>query len=350
MATLSFKKVNKVYDNKFHAVHDFELEVKDKEFIVFVGPSGCGKSTTLRMIAGFEDITSGEIYIDDTCINKLAPKDRNIAMVFQNYALYPHMTVFDNIAFALKLRKVYMPVVSLDDQNPEYIKECEELIANYEQKIETQVSKMKMTPELKKEIKNTVAQMKAEGKSKIEINEAVAKLKSDIKTKVDIKEYKFREQTNLINELEGIDAKYEKQVMTFDQVKINALEKEYADAKKAKASPEVLAEIKARLDKEYDTLECPAFAYRHYTRREIMSKVNEAAKILGLIPYLKRKPAALSGGQRQRVALGRAIVRKPKVFLMDEPLSNLDAKLRVQTRSEIIKIHQRVGATTIYVT
>ncbi|MBQ0009159.1 MAG: ATP-binding cassette domain-containing protein [Firmicutes bacterium] len=138
--------------------------------------------------------------------------------------------------------------------------------------------------------------------------------------------------------------------MTFDQVKTDALEKEYADAKKANASPEELAEIKSRLDKEYDTLESPAFAYRHYTRREIMSKVNEAAKILGLIPYLKRKPAALSGGQRQRVALGRAIVRKPKVFLMDEPLSNLDAKLRVQTRSEIIKIHQRVGATTIYVT
>ena len=111
MATISFRKVNKIYDNKFHAVHDFDLEVQDKEFIVFVGPSGCGKSTTLRMIAGFEDISSGEIYIDNTKINTLAPKDRDIAMVFQNYALYPHMTVYDNMAFGLRNRKVPTPLM-----------------------------------------------------------------------------------------------------------------------------------------------------------------------------------------------------------------------------------------------
>ena len=192
MATLKFVNINKIYDSKVQAVFDFNLDVKDKEFIVFVGPSGCGKSTTLRMVAGLEEITSGELYINDRLVNDIAPKDRDIAMVFQSYALYPHMTVFDNMAFGLKLRKI--------------------------------------------------------------------------------------------------------------------------------------------------------------PKEEIEKRVNEAAAILGLEPYLNRRPKALSGGQRQRVALGRAIVRSPKVFLMDEPLSNLDAKLRVQMRSEIAKIHQRVGATTIYVT
>lgn len=192
MADLKFININKVYDNNVQAVFDFNLEVKDKEFIVFVGPSGCGKSTTLRMLAGLEEITSGELYIDDELVNEVHPKNRDIAMVFQNYALYPHMTVFDNMAFGLKLRK--------------------------------------------------------------------------------------------------------------------------------------------------------------FEKEEIKERVEKAAEILGLTEYLQRKPKALSGGQRQRVALGRAIVRSPKVFLMDEPLSNLDAKLRVQMRSEITKIHQTVGATTIYVT
>ena len=192
MASLSLKKIYKKYDNGFCAVTDFNLEVADKEFVVFVGPSGCGKSTTLRMIAGLEDITEGEFYIGDKLVNDVEPKDRDIAMVFQSYALYPHMTVFDNMAFALKLRKV--------------------------------------------------------------------------------------------------------------------------------------------------------------PKDEIKVKVEEAAKILGLEDLLDRKPKALSGGQRQRVALGRAIVRSPKVFLMDEPLSNLDAKLRSNMRAEIIKIHNTLGATTIYVT
>ncbi|MDD3126578.1 MAG: sn-glycerol-3-phosphate ABC transporter ATP-binding protein UgpC [Candidatus Izemoplasmatales bacterium] len=192
MATLSFRNVNKIYDNGVHAVYDFTLEVADKEFIVFVGPSGCGKSTTLRMVAGLEDITTGQLYIDDKIVNDIAPKDRNIAMVFQSYALYPHLTVFDNMAFGLKLRK---------------------------------------TP-----------------------------------------------------------------------------------------------------------------------KAEIIQRVNNAAMILGLEPYLDRKPKALSGGQRQRVALGRAIVRDAKVFLMDEPLSNLDAKLRVAMRAELIKLHERLNTTTIYVT
>jgi len=192
MATLKLKNINKIYPNGVQAVFDFNLDIRDKEFIVFVGPSGCGKSTTLRMIAGLEEISSGELYIDEELVNDKAPKDRNIAMVFQSYALYPHMTVYDNMAFGLKLRKMPKDVIN--------------------------------------------------------------------------------------------------------------------------------------------------------------DKVHEAAEILGLTPYLKRKPKALSGGQRQRVALGRAIVRNAKVFLMDEPLSNLDAKLRVQMRGELIKLHNKIETTTIYVT
>ncbi|EHD5075837.1 sn-glycerol-3-phosphate ABC transporter ATP-binding protein UgpC [Listeria monocytogenes] len=192
MAQLSLEHIYKIYDNKVTAVSDFNLEIDDKEFIVFVGPSGCGKSTTLRMIAGLEEISKGELSIDGKVMNNVAPKDRDIAMVFQNYALYPHMTVYDNMAFGLKLRK--MP------------------------------------------------------------------------------------------------------------------------------------------------------------KDEIKKRVEHAANILGLTEYLKRKPSALSGGQRQRVALGRAIVRDAKVFLMDEPLSNLDAKLRVQMRAEITKLHQQLDTTMIYVT
>jgi len=192
MASVSLKNVTKAYPNGFVAVKDFNLEIADREFVIFVGPSGCGKSTTLRMIAGLEDITSGEMYIDGKLVNDVEPKDRDIAMVFQNYALYPHMSVYDNMAFGLKLRK---------------------------------------TP-----------------------------------------------------------------------------------------------------------------------KDEIDKLVQEAARILDLSHLLDRKPKALSGGQRQRVAMGRAIVRNPKVFLMDEPLSNLDAKLRGQMRIEISKLHQRLNATIIYVT
>src|SRR5690625_1257117 len=192
MADLNLVDIKKVYDKDIVAVQDFNLEVRDKEFLVLVGPSGCGKSTALRMIAGLEEISDGELYIGDKLMNDVAPKDRDIAMVFQNYALYPHMDVYNNMAFGLKLRK--------------------------------------------------------------------------------------------------------------------------------------------------------------FKKEEIDRRVKEAAKILGLEEYLDRKPKALSGGQRQRVALGRAIVRDAKVFLMDEPLSNLDAKLRVQMRAEIQKLHQRLQTTTIYVT
>ena len=192
MAQVSLKSIYKKYAGGVVAVTDFNLEIKDKEFMIFVGPSGCGRSTTLRMIAGLEEISEGELYIGDRLVNDVPPKDRDIAMVFQNYALYPHMTVYDNMAFGLTLRK---------------------------------------TPKV-----------------------------------------------------------------------------------------------------------------------EIKRRVDEAARILGIEPYLTRKPKALSGGQRQRVALGRAIVREPQVFLLDEPLSNLDAKLRAQMRTELSQIHQRLGTTFIYVT
>ncbi len=193
MTTVNLNSLYKRYDNaEDYSVKDFDLHIEDHEFIVFVGPSGCGKTTTLRMIAGLEEITEGELYIDDEMVNDVAPKDRDIAMVFQNYALYPHMSVYDNMAFGLKLRK--MP------------------------------------------------------------------------------------------------------------------------------------------------------------KDEIRKRVENAAELLGLTELLERKPAALSGGQRQRVALGRAVVRSPKVFLMDEPLSNLDAKLRVKMRTEIAKLHNSLDATTIYVT
>lgn len=192
MAEVVLKNITKVYEGGQVAAKDINIEVNDKEFVVLVGPSGCGKSTTLRMIAGLEEVTEGELFIDGKKVNDVSPKDRDIAMVFQNYALYPHMTVYENMAFGLKLRK--------------------------------------------------------------------------------------------------------------------------------------------------------------FDKAEIKSRVQDAAKILGLEEYLQRKPKALSGGQRQRVAVGRAIVRKPKVFLFDEPLSNLDAKLRVQMRTEISKLHKHLGATMIYVT
>jgi len=192
LTQVTLQNVSKRYDGGVIAVNDLTLDIRDKEFMVFVGPSGCGKTTTMRMIAGLEEITGGQIRIGERVVNNVSPKDRDIAMVFQNYALYPHMTVYENMAFGLKLRKV--------------------------------------------------------------------------------------------------------------------------------------------------------------PRADIERRVQDAANLLGITDYLQRKPQALSGGQRQRVALGRAIVREPQVFLMDEPLSNLDAKLRVQTRAELIKLHRRLGITTVYVT
>ncbi len=207
MAGVAFRNISKVYGKDVKAVNDLNLEIRDKEFMVLVGPSGCGKTTALRMIAGLEESTDGDIMIGEVRVNDVPPKDRDIAMVFQNYALYPHMNVYDNIAFGLRLR-----------------------------------------------------------------------------------------------ELKGI----------FWQLS------HYGEAQKIKA--------------------------------DIDARVRDVARMLDIEKYLNRRPKELSGGQRQRVALARAIVRKPKVFLMDEPLSNLDAKLRVQTRAELIQLHRKLGITTVYVT
>ena len=271
-AYVSIQQVNKIYDNLVQAVYDFSLDIKQNEFIVFVGPSGCGKSTTLRMIAGLEEITAGNLFIDGEYANSLPPKDRNIAMVFQSYALYPHMSVYNNMAFALQIKTYDMPVF---DENGQPVMGVDK------KKIET----------LEKQIKDLDGQI------------------------ANIKKYNFQGQTlELLKSLEtqrdSLLAQLEVAKNTNVHVTVN----------------------------------------RKYTKQEIDDAVAEAAKILQITEYLDRKPKALSGGQRQRVALGRAIVKKAKLFLMDEPLSNLDAKLRVSMRSEIKRIHQQIGATTIYVT
>ena len=311
MATLHFKDVNKIYPNNVQAVFDFNLDIDDKEFVVFVGPSGCGKSTTLRMVAGLEEISSGEIYIDDVLINDVPPKDRNIAMVFQNYALYPHMTVFDNMAFSLQMRKDLFPVYKIE--NVEALNEEIKVIeAEYKQK-ET---------------------------------EGVAALKAKKAIKEEVKDFVYRNKLAKQYTIEKAKEKYKVRVMTFDHDKVDKLHEQIKNAQNEEEKAKIYSEIEA----VRANLNMPAFEYRHYTKNEITEKVVSVAETIGLEQYLKRKPGALSGGQRQRVALGRAIVRNPKVFLMDEPLSNLDAKLRVQMRTEISKIYQQLGVTVIYVT
>ena len=333
MATLNFKNINKIYPNKVQAVFDFNLEIKDKEFIVFVGPSGCGKSTTLRMVAGLEEITSGELLIDDRLVNNVEPKDRDIAMVFQNYALYPHMTVYGNMAFALKLRKVPKPIYEENEEvnllRQENLKTLKEIKSLYRY-----VKKHSDSKETFEKIE-TMYQKIFENEDKI----------SQIATQ---KVGRYEERIAELNKLKG---KLEKDVVSYK----NAIEKETGD--KAK---EVYVFGLSQKEKQHENVskeleylnnnDVPLFKARKLSKYEIDLEIQKAAQTLDLGQYLFRKPSALSGGQRQRVALGRAIVRHPKVFLMDEPLSNLDAKLRVQTRSEISKIHKRVGATTIYVT
>ena len=254
MANVTLTKVFKYYPgSQKPAVKDFNLEINDKEFVVFVGPSGCGKSTTLRMVAGLEEISEGEIYIDGKIVNDVEPKDRDIAMVFQNYALYPHMTVYDNMAFGIRLKKIPYTVKVIDK---------------------------KQIRILNKELKTLTKQYKKE---------------------------QNEETANLINEIN----------QKIEELKANPIE---------------------------------ITKYRKYTNAEIDDKVLEASKTLEIEEFLERKPKALSGGQRQRVAIGRAIVRNPKVFLMDEPLSNLDAKLRNQMRAELILLRKKINTTFIYVT
>lgn len=261
---ISLQHINKIYDNKVQAVYDFSLDIKKKEFIVFVGPSGCGKSTTLRMIAGLEDITSGDLFIDKTYANDLHPKDRDIAMVFQSYALYPHMSVAGNMSFGLRIRRV--PTLKVNEN----------------------------------------------GEPILGINHRAIKL--------------------LTNQLRDL----EKYLPTVAEEEKNLIKDDIDNLK------EKIEYLKVTPVEIYEK--------RHLPRDVIRKRTLAAAHILQIEDYLDRKPKALSGGQRQRVALGRAIVKNAKVFLMDEPLSNLDAKLRVAMRSEIIRLHKSLDATTIYVT
>ena len=263
----------------FVAVKDFNMEIKDGEFIVFVGPSGCGKSTTLRMIAGLEEISGGELYIDDQLVNDVDAKDRDIAMVFQSYALYPHLTAYDNIAFGLKMRKI--PVAKLDKQG-------NQIVAIDEKKI--------------KELENKLTKLRKE-------NDSLAK---------DIAKYSSEADSLYYSEKKSL------------------LEKRIQDAE--------------RELEYYKSTPVPMFSYVHMSKQEIDEKVHWAAEILGIEELLDSKPAEMSGGQRQRIALGRAMVRGPKVFLLDEPLSNLDAKLRTAMRAEIVKLHNQLKTTFIYVT
>ena len=333
MATLRFKNINKIYNNNVQAVFDFNLEIKDKEFIVFVGPSGCGKSTTLRMVAGLENITSGELYIDGRLVNNIEPKDRDIAMVFQNYALYPHMTVYNNMAFALKLRRVPRPIYEENEEVLRIRKENQETLK--------QIKKLYRFAKKNKEPKEIFDQIATLYDEIFKKEEQIEKISVQ---KVGVYEDKIKELEKAVKQLEKETVRFEDALAKETNEEIKKI---FSDGLTQKQ--EQLAKTKEELA-YYQQNEVPLFKQRKLTNYEIDLEIQKAAQILDLTQYLFRKPAALSGGQRQRVALGRAIVRKPKVFLMDEPLSNLDAKLRVQTRSEIIKIHKRVGATTIYVT
>ena len=304
----------------FVAVKDFNMEINDGEFIVFVGPSGCGKSTTLRMIAGLEEISGGELYIDGQLVNDIDAKDRDIAMVFQSYALYPHLTAYGNIAFGLKMRKV--PVPKTD-------KEGNQIVAIDNKKINT--------------VSQNLRKLNSQHNSLVR---DIAKSKGDIATI----------QTK-INELNGQMPQVSKEQTAKLAEKIEALKtsKEQAEkdifyfTEKKTLLEKRINEAKTELE-YYKKTPVPLFNYVHMSKQEIDEKVKWAAGILGIEELLDSRPAEMSGGQRQRIALGRAMVRGPKVFLLDEPLSNLDAKLRTAMRAEIVKLHNQLKTTFIYVT
>ena len=335
MGTLVLRNIDKIYPNGVQAVFDFNLEIKDKEFIVFVGPSGCGKSTTLRMIAGLETITSGEFFIDGELMNQVEPKNRNVAMVFQNYALYPHMTVYNNMKFALKLRKLFKPVYT----NPEAIKD----ILLDDKEIRKQISAIDRKFK-KNQNDDSLLEPRAELYKKLYENEE--KKQAILIQAQGIDEYTIKQTQNTIKNREKAIAKNQRIIDRYQESYPEECQKLIEENENNKKQIE---EFQKKIEYLQNN-EVPLCKMRHLTRHEMDIEINKVADSIDLTRYLFRKPAALSGGQRQRVALGRAIVRKPRVFLMDEPLSNLDAKLRVQTRSEIIKIHKKVGATTIYVT
>lgn len=311
---ISIQALKKVYPNGEKAVYDFNLEIEENEFIVIVGPSGCGKSTTLRMIAGLEDISGGEIYLDGELLNYRECKDRKMAIVFQSYALYPQMTVFDNIAFPLTINKYPYPVVN------------EKLLAAHELE-----EKLTYVP------------------SEV-ILEAVNDCNNDRKT------HKNKDESLAIRlgislyAARWLNKMYSAENASGEEIPASFLK---LIAKERSAEEKAVEEKGIKLDNQFCELDDTGVrktVYRKMTAYEIKTRVFETAEILDLTPYLDKLPKELSGGQMQRVALGRAIVKNVPVFLMDEPLSNLDAKLRLTMRSEIVKLHNRIHATTVYVT
>ena len=357
-AFVSLRNVNKIYDNHVQAVYNFNLDIKPQEFIVFVGPSGCGKSTTLRMIAGLEDITYGDLFINSMYANDLQPKDRDIAMVFQSYALYPHMTVYDNIAFGLKMRKV--PTLRNDkkkyNDQLKIVKEKEKVLGTVKDELGLNSKKLlkednEILKEKVHELQTKYDELKADLDKESEILQTIKNTPIpgiDYATIRKIKKDK-RYYERSLNELKKEEAKLNEN--------LNSKPLEVETTKNLLAQNlknQVLAnESVERTNKALDYYEnnlVPIYDNKHLSKRDVKLQVERAAKILDLTDYLDRKPNALSGGQCQRVALGRAIVRNSKLFLMDEPLSNLDAKLRVQMRSEIVKLHNELKTTTIYVT
>ena len=385
MAGLSLRHIYKVYQGKekkhkkkgndgkrrgdFLAVKDFNMEIEDGEFIVFVGPSGCGKSTTLRMIAGLEDITAGDLYIGDRLVNDVAPKDRDIAMVFQNYALYPHMSAEQNIAFGLKMRRIPVekkdengnPVLAIDKKKVSELKNTLKIVKadlHYAEINDTEIVFRRKMHELEKEYQKLIERRNKEcvGKDKTAVKEIKAQCKTSIK-ELNIK----------------ANAVLDAQKAAVKVVKMKHAGKSEAKMMEAKAKAEELARIaevdlsticegevklalierKKKIESDlnyYSTTPVQAYEYKHIAKEVIAEKVKWAAEILGVNELLDNKPKAMSGGQRQRIALGRAIVREPKVMLLDEPLSNLDAKLRTSMRSEIVKLHEKLKTTFIYVT
>ena len=314
---VSLQGINKVYPNGVQAVYDFNLDINKNDFIVLVGPSGCGKSTTLRMVAGLEDISSGYLYIDGVLSNYLPSKSRDISMVFQSYALYPQMSVYENIAFPLRIRKYDKKKY---DYELVYYKEVIELL-DKEDIVQSIINSYDKSLNFGKPYEYISTKYNClDGSAKYLLKEVLKLTKLEfIETEfINIKDSIKEQYSNkLENRKETLKAKGKFVNDEFVYTDLNGNE----------------IYIKAKL-----------------TEQEIRNKVFEAATILDLGPYLDRLPKELSGGQMQRVALGRAIVRNAKVFLMDEPLSTLDAKLRVMMRSEIVRIHEQIGATTIYVT
>lgn len=315
MPYLALKNLEKVYPNGEKAVYNFNLDIAKNEFIVIVGPSGCGKSTTLRMIAGLEDISSGDIYMEGDLLNYKPCKDRKMAIVFQSYALYPQMSVYENIAFPLTINKYNMPVTA----GRLYDVIClEKAVDNAEANV----------------LFGKVAEVSAGKEKQSEKDERIAVLTGTNPEAAKI-------LLELCREIDIADAESAKRTV------LNKLAEE-----KQKLAGEATDKGLAVDDDGYvlDEEGNRRTEMRMCTPYEIKTRVYETAEKLDLKPYLDKIPKELSGGQMQRVALGRAIIKNVPVFLMDEPLSNLDAKLRMSMRSEIVKLHNRINATTIYVT